>query len=140
MFPGCSCVAGKELKFDSLKGKVCLVTNVACQCGLTNSNYKVGLTLAVPGSEASLLHLVTLDSPYPNHVCVTVGISKDSIMASWHLAGGKACKLRLSYIPSSPALSSLLPVSSCMLYWKHPALLHLSASCFHSTLTIQQLM
>jgi glutathione peroxidase-family protein len=29
------------VSFDKYKGKVVLVTNVACYCGLTNSNYKV---------------------------------------------------------------------------------------------------
>ncbi len=35
-------IAGEDLSFDQYKGKVVLVTNVACQCGLTSSNYKVG--------------------------------------------------------------------------------------------------
>lgn len=33
--------AGKDVSFDQYKGKVVLVTNVACYCGLTNGNYKV---------------------------------------------------------------------------------------------------
>ena len=33
--------AGKDVTFDQYKGKVVLVTNVACYCGLTNGNYKV---------------------------------------------------------------------------------------------------
>jgi glutathione peroxidase-family protein len=36
--------AGEAVSFDMYKGKVVLVTNVACYCGLTNSNYKVGGT------------------------------------------------------------------------------------------------
>eukprot|EP00879_Flechtneria_rotunda_P012448 GHRR01012999.1.p1 GENE.GHRR01012999.1~~GHRR01012999.1.p1 ORF type:complete len:213 (+),score=39.60 GHRR01012999.1:57-641(+) len=31
---------GSEVKLDQYKGKVVLVTNVACYCGLTNSNYR----------------------------------------------------------------------------------------------------
>uniref|UniRef100_A0A383VFI9 Glutathione peroxidase n=1 Tax=Tetradesmus obliquus TaxID=3088 RepID=A0A383VFI9_TETOB len=31
---------GEAVSFDKYKGKVVLVTNVACFCGLTNSNYK----------------------------------------------------------------------------------------------------
>eukprot|EP00878_Enallax_costatus_P003376 GHUV01003585.1.p1 GENE.GHUV01003585.1~~GHUV01003585.1.p1 ORF type:complete len:193 (+),score=40.64 GHUV01003585.1:133-711(+) len=31
---------GKDVSFDQYKGKVVLVTNVACYCGLTNGNYK----------------------------------------------------------------------------------------------------
>ncbi|KAF8059987.1 GPX7 [Scenedesmus sp. PABB004] len=33
-------LSGAEVSFDQYKGKVVLVTNVACQCGLTSSNYK----------------------------------------------------------------------------------------------------
>jgi glutathione peroxidase len=33
-------VSGEDYNFDALKGKVVLMTNVACACGLTNSNFK----------------------------------------------------------------------------------------------------
>lgn len=31
---------GNTVNFGDFKGKVCIVTNVACNCGYTNSNYK----------------------------------------------------------------------------------------------------
>lgn len=31
---------GNEIDFATLKGKVVLVSNVACKCGLTSRNYK----------------------------------------------------------------------------------------------------
>lgn len=31
---------GNDVVFDRYKGRVLLITNVACKCGLTNSNYK----------------------------------------------------------------------------------------------------
>lgn len=34
------CAAGNAVSFSSFKGKVVLVTNVACFCGYTDSNYK----------------------------------------------------------------------------------------------------
>jgi hypothetical protein len=34
---------GNAVDFSSFKGKVCLVTNVACYCGLTSGGYTVGL-------------------------------------------------------------------------------------------------
>jgi hypothetical protein len=69
--PPLRCAAGNAVDFGSFKGKVLLITNVACYCGLTSSGYSVSAparrSLRAAGRAARCTIAPRTSSTLPTH-------------------------------------------------------------------------